>query len=174
MCLFVTDIQPRLRIRVFGCARSSGRNGKIFFHTPGHNGVFPQYVFACVWSGCWDQKIFFHTPGNIKVLLQCVFTCGRSGYWQWKIVFHTPGNKRVFPQYVFSCAWSNFRNGKIFFHTLETKRFFPSTGCFTIVETKQQLLTPLSMTLFIFLFPDCHREIVNLSIYSTKNSLMMP
>jgi len=30
------------------------------------------------------------------------------------------------------------------------------------------------MTLFIFLFPDCHREIVNLSIYKTKNSLMMP
>ena len=40
-----------------------------------------------------------------------------------------------------------------------------STGCFTIVETKRQLLKPLSMTLFIFLFPDCHREIVNLSIY---------
>jgi len=39
------------------------------------------------------------------------------------------------------------------------------TGCFTIVETKRQLLKPLSMTLFIFLFPDCHREIVNLSIY---------
>jgi len=39
------------------------------------------------------------------------------------------------------------------------------TGCFTIVETKRQLLRPLSMTLFIFLFPDCHREIVNLSIY---------
>jgi len=38
------------------------------------------------------------------------------------------------------------------------------TGCFTIVETKRQLLKPLSMTLFIFLFPDCHREIVNLSI----------
>ena len=34
------------------------------------------------------------------------------------------------------------------------------TGCFTIVETKRQLLKPLSMTLFIFLFPDCHREIV--------------
>ena len=40
-----------------------------------------------------------------------------------------------------------------------------NTGCFTIVETKRQLLKPLSMTLFIFLFPDCHREIVNLSIY---------
>jgi len=39
------------------------------------------------------------------------------------------------------------------------------TGCFTIVETKRQLLKPLSMTLFIFLFPDCRREIVNLSIY---------
>jgi len=39
------------------------------------------------------------------------------------------------------------------------------TGCITIVETKRQLLKPLSMTLFIFLFPDCHREIVNLSIY---------
>jgi len=39
------------------------------------------------------------------------------------------------------------------------------TGCFTIVETKRQLLKPLSMTLFLFLFPDCHREIVNLSIY---------
>ena len=39
------------------------------------------------------------------------------------------------------------------------------TGCFTIVETKRQLLKPLSMTLFIFLFPDCYREIVNLSIY---------
>jgi len=39
------------------------------------------------------------------------------------------------------------------------------TGCFTIVETKRQLLKPLSMTLFIFLFPDCHKEIVNLSIY---------
>ena len=39
------------------------------------------------------------------------------------------------------------------------------TGCFTIVETKRQLLKPLPMTLFIFLFPDCHREIVNLSIY---------
>ena len=48
------------------------------------------------------------------------------------------------------------------------------TGCFTIVEIKRQLLKPLSMTLFIFLFPDCHREIVNLSIYYTKNSLMMP
>jgi len=40
-----------------------------------------------------------------------------------------------------------------------------NTGCFTIVETKRRLLKPLSMTLFIFLFPDCHREIVNLSIY---------
>jgi len=40
-----------------------------------------------------------------------------------------------------------------------------STGCFTIVETKRQLLKHLSMTLFIFLFLDCHREIVNLSIY---------
>jgi len=40
-----------------------------------------------------------------------------------------------------------------------------NTGCFTIVETKRQLLKPLSMTLFIFLLPDCHREIVNLSIY---------
>ena len=40
-----------------------------------------------------------------------------------------------------------------------------STGYFTIVETKRQLLKPLSITLFIFLFPDCHREIVNLSIY---------
>ena len=39
------------------------------------------------------------------------------------------------------------------------------TGCFTIVETKRQLLKPLSMTLFIFLFPDCHKETVNLSIY---------
>jgi len=39
------------------------------------------------------------------------------------------------------------------------------TGCFTIVETKRQLLKPLSTTLFIFFFPDCHREIVNLSIY---------
>ena len=40
-----------------------------------------------------------------------------------------------------------------------------STGYFTIVETKRLLLKPLSITLFIFLFPDCHREIVNLSIY---------
>jgi len=40
-----------------------------------------------------------------------------------------------------------------------------NTGCFTIVETKRQLLKPLSMTLFIFLFPDRHRERVNLSIY---------
>ena len=39
------------------------------------------------------------------------------------------------------------------------------TGCFTIVETKRQLLKPLPMTLFIFHFPVCHREIVNLSIY---------
>ena len=44
-------------------------------------------------------------------------------------------------------------------------RCLPSTGCFTIVETKRQLLKPLSMILFIFLFPDCHREIVNLSMY---------
>jgi len=27
-----------------------------------------------------------------------------------------------------------------------------STGCFTIVETKRQVLNPLSMSLFIFLF----------------------
>jgi len=48
---------------------------------------------------------------------------------------------------------------------LATLTLTPLTGCFTIVETKRQLLKPLSMTLFIFLFPDCHREIVNLSIY---------
>ena len=43
--------------------------------------------------------------------------------------------------------------------------YLRSTGCFTIVETKRKLLKPLLMTLFIFLFPNCHKEIVNLSIY---------
>ena len=48
---------------------------------------------------------------------------------------------------------------------IDNRTHLQNTGCFTIVETKRQLLKPLSMTLFIFLFPDCHREIVNLSIY---------
>ena len=64
-----------------------------------------------------------------------------------------------------NCGWGSVCKQST--HTCSWRPFQmqQSTGCFTIVETKRQLLKPLSMTLFIFLFPDCHREIVNLSIY---------
>ena len=103
------------------------------------------------WLGC--ERACPNVSGKHAV-------CTPSGYtWRKRVASFNLINKHT--NCAPSCHW--LRCEKTCLNVLVFR--LQNTGCFTIVETKRQFLKPLSMTLFIFLFPDCHREIVNLSIY---------